>query len=550
MNQSYQNLHSRLINPSFIAVLLLSFFALFATPVPVAAQDPLEASVKQGLLELHDAINRLRPSVAGLASCAKLRANEVNLSLVKVETSRKAAEIKYNQALALDVNDSRLKNLREKLLAEALENITEGKNSLAGLESAIKLALEALLSGISRQRNNVGELLLRAEQTVIGSGNRQAERLVYQAKKFQGDADQAVLRRNFCYTLSAYNSAINLLMDALKAVEGRRPMPDATPEMVIAREKERFENLAKRAGEAVETSKNSAALSVLEQAQKQARAAEEAFRKGEIVVAQQLYGGATRLLLRAIDLAMVGQKDRDFGRNEIALLQGLVQTAAQEINAGADPRASLLLQRARGLLNEAEAALGRQQPQEVKWRIELARNFVDKAMRKADRGAVTAENFAQRFNEALQVLARDIAEVGAKARDANKAEAQQLVELATNAYQAAENAGRQNRLVIGFQLIRMAQHFLLRAETLLRDSTTPNAANLPARETVLQRLTLLESALQEIPNEGGAESCETVRMQVAELIKRGRAALERDQIRLAIAITEVANDLIENCLNK
>jgi hypothetical protein len=231
------------------------------------------------------------------------------------------------------------------------------------------------------------------------------------------------------------------------------------------------------------------------------------------------------------------------------LLQELIQTAQQEANENADPRAALFLQRARALANEADVALARQQLQEAKWRIELARNFVDKAMRKADRNAVTPENVAQRYDEALQELARDIEEVGAKTREqsANKPEAQQLVELATNAHQAADNAGRQKRLVIGFQLIRLAQHFLLRAETMLQDSGTPNAANAPTRDAVLQRLILVENALSQLST---AESCEAIRIQADRLIQRSRAALDRGQIRLALVIVEVANDLMENCLQK
>jgi hypothetical protein len=149
-------------------------------------------------------------------------------------------------------------------------------------------------------------------------------------------------------------------------------------------------------------------------------------------------------------------------------------------------------------------------------------------------------------------LARDIEEVGAKTREqsANKPEAQQLVELATNAHQAADNAGRHKRLVIGFQLIRLAQHFLLRAETMLQDSGTPNAASAPTRDAVLQRLTQVENALPQLSAAGGVESCEAIRIQVVRLIQRSRAALDRGQIRLALVIVEVANDLMENCSQK
>jgi hypothetical protein len=42
--------------------------------------------------------------------------------------------------------------------------------------------------------------------------------------------------------------------------------------------------------------------------------------------------------------------------------------------------------------------------------------------------------------------------------------------------------------------------------------------------------------------------CEMAVQHGMELIKRGRAALERGEVRLALSISEVANDLIEQCM--
>ncbi len=511
-------------------ILWLIWTCVFATALQVLAQtDPTETRVKAGLLELRDAIFKAKEIVA------RVDHREARDLLNKAEALLKEAEAKY--ARALTMNDNRLRDL---LLKEALANIALGK---ANVERALNLALDFPLV---RLRNTLQELMRRAEQVVLGSNHSEAKRLVFQARKTQLEAERAA-DRNPRRAVELLQIAIALAEKAINLVEGRKPS-DTNPG--INRERERYENLKKRAVEAIDAGKNNAAQLVFEQAEKQARTAEDSFRKGEIAVAQQLYNGATRLLLRAIDLAMVGRKGQDYGRNEVALLQDLIQTAQQEARENADPRAALFLERARVLVREAEVAIERQQPAEAKWRLELARNFVDKAMRKVDRGAAKAENLAQRYNDALLELARDIEEVRARGREANKPEAAQLLELAANALTAAENAGRQNRLVIGFQLIRMAQHLLLRAETMLRDSAADNAANAPARETMLQRLTQVENALQEISNSGDAESCETVRLQALEMLKRSRAALERGQLRLALVIAEVANDMIENCVRK
>jgi len=520
MYPSIKKLLSRRNQPSFKIVLLLSIFCFLTATTPASAQtDPTELRVKAGLEELQKAIATAKEILAAFDN------RQGRVFLTQAEAFFQKAQTNYNQALATNVTRA-----RELLLKEALGNILLAK---ANLERAVKLTLDIPLT---RLRNEFAELLRRAEQTDVGQVNRGAQKFIYQARRTQIEAERAAMR-DPPRAIKLYQFAIDLLKKL------------SEPAATLHREKERYENLENRAREAIETSKNSAALLVFEQARKQAGAALEAFRKGEVVLAQQLYHGAIRLLLRTIDLAMAGRKNQDVGQNEVALLQDLIQMAEQEIKEGADTRASLFLERARILVREAEAATNRQQPQEAKWRLELARNFVDKAMRKADRGAMTAENLAPRFNEALQELARDIEEVGANARDANKPEATPLVELAINAYKAAENAGQKNRIALGFQLIRMAQHLLLRAETMLRDSSAASEPA-PARETVLQRLTLIENTAQGISNEGDLESCQIARTEAAELLQRSRAALDRGQIRLALAIMEVANDLIQNCLRK
>ncbi len=547
---------------NFSLYYLIAFFLLavnLAAPTALAQGD-LASEVKQGLQDLGATLIKMRALVATTTACASREVQEVMAKLLKIEALRKEAERKYTQALNL--NDGRAKEL---LLRDALKNIQDANILVGEVELMIKRALDALLTSLSRHRANFDELVRRAEQMVIGSGNRQAERRVHQAlqqaRKIQLDAERAALAGNPCNLLNAVNAygrAINLLTEALRLVEGSRPTPEATPETTITREKERFENIATRAREAVETSKNSAARPVFEQAQKQARAAEEAFRKGELVLAQQLYRGAARLLLRAIDLAIAGQKLQDYGRNEVALLQDLIQTAEQETKDSMTPREALLLERARTLTGEAEAAIERKQAQEAKWRLELARNLIDKVMRKAGRSVDTQENLARRYEEALQELVRDIEEVRAKAREANHPEALQLVELAAMAYRAAENAGQQNqparplrKFRLAFQLIRTAQYFLLRAETLLRESSPANVTNAPARAAVAQQLAQLENSIQvlrQAPQQDDPESCQAVAIQAVELSKRAQVALERGETRVALAIVEVAKDLIEQCM--
>jgi len=509
---------------------ILSMLLLALSSI-ASAQETLEARVQRELHELEQMLAKAKEVLATFDN------REARGYFDKAELLRKEAETKYNQALLAAANS----RAREILLKDALANIALAKGLLSRVFNV------SLNLPVTRLRNTLGELMRRAEQSVLNSGNREAQRLVHEARKRFAEGERAYARMDYRKAVELLQLAIALVEKALNLVEGRKATPEATPETLISREKERYINLETRAREALEAQKNPAARVVLEQAQKQARAAETAFKRGELVMAQQLYRGAMRLSLRALDLALTNRKDQNLGQNEIALLQDLLQTAEQEIKGDADPRAALLIERARVLVREAEAAIARQQPVEAKWRVELARNFIEKAMRKTDRGAVTRDNIEQRYDEALQELARDIEEV--RAREANKPEALQLVELATNAYKIAETLRRENtRAIRGFLLIRLAQHFLLRAETMLRETpATAAVSEVATREAMSQRLTQLETTAQEISAEGGDEACRAVRSQAMDLLKRAHAMLERGELRPASAIIEVVNDLLQDC---
>ncbi|MGH7597981.1 MAG: hypothetical protein ACREOI_16650, partial [bacterium] len=96
-----------------------------------------------------------------------------------------------------------------------------------------------------------------------------------------------------------------------------------------------------------------------------------------------------------------------------------------------------------------------------------------------------------------------------------------------------------------------AQYFLLRAETLLRESSPANVTNAPARAAVAQQLAQLENSIQvlrQAPQQDDPESCQAVAIQAVELSKRAQVALERGETRVALAIVEVAKDLIEQCM--
>jgi hypothetical protein len=508
-----------------LSTLLIFFLIGVVTSVsPVWAQRPDLPMVRRELERLDRLLETARQVVSAFEN------REARELILRAEALRKEAETHLSPVRP-----------RDEELLKALMLI---RQAIDLTERAIKLGLEGPLT---RLRNTVDDLMRRAEYAVIGSCNPEAERLLGEAKKNRAAAESVMNTQAPRRVFELYQISKTLTERALSLVEGRGSNVATT----VNRAKERFSHLDARAREAIETSKNPAALQVYQQAIKQARAAEEALQQCKLLIAQQLYFGATRLLLRAIDLALGGQNIPENARKEVALVQDLIEAADEETKDRADARSQVLLERARTLVREAEAAVEQKQYREVRWRIELARNFVDKAMRGRGQTSESTQSFEQRCDEMLQQLTQDIQEVGAKAREANQAEALQLVELATRAHQAAENACRQGQQTkklrhyrIAFQLIRTAHHFLLRAESLLRDTS---AISTPAREEVAQKLTQLDNALQEMSQaatEGGSELDQLFVQRAVELRDRARAALASGQLHVAAETIAVAFELI------
>jgi flagellin-specific chaperone FliS len=513
------------ITPLILFVIFLSVASISLQSAH--AQEPIDAARRE-LQILDQLLAMAREVIAAYPS------EEARNLLMKAEMLRKEAENKIGPGRP-DRPD----------VGAALALI---KQATALAKQAMAVALR---NPLQRLISTVELLINRADQIVAGSGNREAERLLRDAKKFMAEGESAMRGESPYKAALLYERARISAEQALKLVEGRRPVTDMSLDQVRDRERIRFDNLSDRAREAVEGQENPAAMRVLRQAFKQRDAAEEAFRRGDITTAQQLYNGAIRLLLRGIDLALNEQRGQGNVRQQAALLEDLIQAAERDLEASADTRAAMLLERARVLVREAQAAIERNQAQEARWRLELARNFIERAIRRAGPGAVSPLSFEQRCEEALQELTQDLGEVSSKAREANNVVATSLVEMAASAHKAADAACRQGQaaeaggrnFAIALQLIRTAHLFLLRAETLLRES--PQTA-LPTRDAVAQRLTQVDAALGEMRQESasGGELSQTLLQQATQLRERARVALERGQLNVASETIAVAFDLI------
>ncbi len=223
------------------------------------------------------------------------------------------------------------------LIQQALSLFEEGKGltnaqqpRLAQLK--LRLALERaqraidLLSTVptQRSREEVEELLRRAEQTVAGSGNKEAERHLNSARHNLNSARQAGDRGELQKSGEYLRLARFYVERALALVESKESGHTAD----LQSERTRFEELLQRTREAVAACSNPAAQRLLLQAQQETANIFPLLQRGENKIALNLYANATRLLLRALDLCSgVESSTRDQLTQEFSLLEEQIAQA-------------------------------------------------------------------------------------------------------------------------------------------------------------------------------------------------------------------------------
>jgi hypothetical protein len=493
---------------------MLAMMAILQPVVPVQAQDPIRQQIARELANLDRQISEASDLLAAFPND---RANEL---LQKAKQLREQA--------ATNIFNGRLLQARLDIRA-----------ATSYIEQAVKLALGV---PVQRLKSQLEELMRRAESEVIGSGNREAEQLLQQAKKAQASAEESLNAGQFRRAVDFFRLAIGLAQKALELVKGGHhdTRPDAAEN-----ERQQFENLAARAREAIETTHNAAARAIYEQAIKQARNAELAMRNGKPVMAMQLYAGAMRLLLRAIDLATAGtMTSRNRLESEMRLLEDLIDSAQKQLEGQNDARTMKLISRARLVLAEARRALDQKNEQEAEWRLALARSFVSKAMRAGTSGAGALES---RLEEELAQLSEDVKEIEQRAREQENNDALEMAALARLASGKAERAFAAGRPRVALQALLAAQRFLAFAETLL--GKTPEQRI--DRNEVSQKLDRLDASLQEVSQSAAASNNEVAMdlvNQAVEIRDRAREAFNRARLRVANESIDVAMEMLRTAL--
>ncbi len=494
--------------------------ALVLSAGAVAAQDPTLPLLNSELARLDRLLETARQVLGAYEN------KEGRDFLTKAEALRKEIDQKISQ-----------RRYREAQL--------QMREAFAYAERAVKLALEG---PVLRLRAQLEEVLRRAETEVLNSGNREALRLLQEAKKNRDLGDQAASAQNL-KAVEYYQIGVALAERALKLVAGRSPSASA-PADLLSRAKDYYLNLEAQAREGLRECQSPIAQRLHSQAQKQMQSAEESFRRGEFVLAQRFYNGATRLMLRAIDLCRPqSAQDPQTLQKDLQTLRENLDTVEQQLAGNNDPRARALLDWARRLALEAEGAVTAQQPLRAVRRIERARFLVEKARRHAAAGPV---DFKQQCENELQQLLEDLKEADQEIEATKSPEAQTLVDLARKAHAEAEGicnraANSLQALAASRMMLRMGHQFLLQAESLTQDGGVAAVS----REALQQRLKELDATLLEVRSNVQGEQTGFAQILVSQstnLRDRAQAASQRGYFSVAMETSGMALDLLREAL--
>ncbi len=421
------------------------------------------------------------------------------------------------------------------------------REAISLVEKAIKLALE---SPLLRLHNRLQELLQRAETEVLGGDNREAIRLVREARKNKQLGEQAALRMQPLAAAQYFQAAIALLERALK-LSGGNSGGEGNPAELAQRARDYYLELNKQLEERLPQCENPAARRLPDQIKKQMLLAEEAARKGEHALAVRFINNAIRLLLRALDLcaANAGKQDAGALAAEFNTVRELLAAAEEQLAVSHEPRARALLDWARKLLLEAEADLAAQRLQQAQSRLARARALIERVLRHKAQAPI---DYQTQCEAAVEQLAADIDDLSEELTTSSNADAQNFLELARKARLEAGKICQRKphtlQSVAAFRaLLRLGHQFLLQAETLLQE-TAPAAQD---QEALRQRLQQLEATLTEVRSNLGSAPNNLAKVlveQVVDLRDQAQAAYQRKQFYVSAEFCNLAFELLRAAL--
>lgn len=430
-----------------------------------------------------------------------------------------------------DRNADNLVRQAQALLEEGRQLLNSRQPWLAIIK--LRLALDRVQQAMQmlsrvpsqRSREEVEELLRRAEQLVSGSGNKEAERHLNSARLNLGKALHSGDRGQMQQSGEYLRLARFFLERALSLVETRDPGQNSD----LQGDRSRFEELLELTREAVSRCDNPAARRLLLQAQQETEKIGALMLRGENKIVLTHYANGTRLLLRALDLCSgLEGTSREQLREEFTLLEDQISLLVDhEEAAGAEAaplrdKIALIQMQVRHALETGQNGLALR-------KMELLRLL----LRRLENPAPIAGNVQielQRLRQELEEAERAVQPQSPRTRTLLRA-AQNQAEEAERHVQAGRIRPALAAILAGNRLLTLA-------------GSSPAAGAGVDAGSIRMELERLEERLQAMRlTEGSTPDAQEAVRQASRLCEMARQALQNNQLELAEEYIRLAREM-------
>lgn len=345
-----------------------------------------------------------------------------------------------------------------------LNRLDRAKYFILQAYRSIQLAMKITLNLSGRSLlEQLQDLIRQAEQAVEGTDNKEAERLLREAKKNLDMARTAYKNQMARETFEYYRIGTFLAKKALSLCTDR----DKNTKDQFVEEKQRFEQLLQKAENRLAENPLKEAEQLIQNARKLGHQAVQAFQSQHYREGIEHYYRATRLLLRAIEYCesqATGSDPKNKLENEIQSLNDLIASMEPKFADTKNVRAKMLFEHAVRMRSEAQSAQESGRYRMALRKSELARNALRRGIQMLES---KNQGLSEQINDKLIQLQGDLERTEELVNNSNNREARHFVELAKEYYDKSANASQNQREGISLQGILLAHRLLNLAEDLV-----------------------------------------------------------------------------------
>ncbi len=419
--------------------------------------------------------------------------------------------------------------------AISLYNGNRRRLAVARIKTALALVNRAidLLSSVplERLKEQVDELIRKAEQLSTGKNNKEAERLLQEAKQNRNRSVTVFQKRDNWKAMEHLRVAKFYAEKAIGLLQG----PKGDIREKLNDEKLRYEELLQRARETVSSCNKEQARKLLDQERAQFQNIRRALQNGNDQIALNLYYSNTRLLLRAIDLCQ-GQEYslREQAVEDLELFGELLAAAQEQPTLNGNRQNKFILQRASRLYQQADEAIKAEN-----FAAAVRYTTMGKAVLSRLWGGESPQSLQGKTEQELEQLRAEIERIKDNAEILNDKQKGPLLRAAES---SAADAGRflaRGRVRLALESIFAGNRFLSAIDSGKKQQPDIDAVRLRENLSRLRdALSLLENSKKK------DESAEPLLQEAGKMLQKAQSALDKNQLELANEYIKLGNDLI------